>query len=463
MRSDLAASSPSTTPSAEITPANIISATTSMMPEPQMPVIVIFFVSSAKPGSLDHRSEPMILNRGSSVSGSMRTRSMAPTVARWPDEICAPSNAGPVGLEAASMRSLLPSTISAFVPTSTISWMPSDWSGRSERIAPAVSAPTWPAMQGSTYTRVMSRQLMLRNGARGDPAHQVFTELDLRVHSAGAGQSLTGAEIEEVAGDGGRTDIDGDAEHPIVELGPRGDDLGVVPHGNRDLATLREDRLDLPHDGEGSDELFESPVVSEGVPQHVELTAGRVEVLGADGGVVQANDGVDLDVLDVEPLAHDLPMHLALGRDVDDDVVENLGVATQPVRLGPQRPASPVLGGLARSGRAHTRLARGDAVLGELADLGDHLATAADAAATADRVQVHAELAGGVEHVRAALDLALAPRRGEDDACRVGHRRPIRIRRGPDGHRDDGRHPRHHQRRGRAWRRSTRHSSRRGR
>ena len=46
----------------------------------------------------------------------MRTRSIAPGAARCPQEICAPSNAGPVGLEAASRRSRLPSTISAFVP-----------------------------------------------------------------------------------------------------------------------------------------------------------------------------------------------------------------------------------------------------------------------------------------------------------------------------------------------------------
>ena len=46
--------------------------------------------------------------------------SIAPGAARWPQLICAPSNAGPVGLDAARRWSRLPSTISAFVPTSTI-------------------------------------------------------------------------------------------------------------------------------------------------------------------------------------------------------------------------------------------------------------------------------------------------------------------------------------------------------
>ena len=80
----------------------------------------------------------------------MRTRSMAPGAARWPQEICAPSKAGPVGEEAASRRCRLPSTISALVPTSTISVISSGRCGVSESITPAVSAPTWPAMQGRT-------------------------------------------------------------------------------------------------------------------------------------------------------------------------------------------------------------------------------------------------------------------------------------------------------------------------
>ena len=103
-----------------------------------------------EPGSSDHRSEPMTLKRGSSVSRSMRTRSIAPGAARWPQLICAPSKAGPVGLEQATSRSLLPSTISALVPTSTSSVISASRSGRSASTMPAASAPTWPAMQGRT-------------------------------------------------------------------------------------------------------------------------------------------------------------------------------------------------------------------------------------------------------------------------------------------------------------------------
>ena len=73
-----------------------------MIPEPQTPVTPVGAVASEKPGSSDQRSQPITLKRGSSVSRSIRTRSIAPGAARWPQEICAPSKAGPVGEEQAS-------------------------------------------------------------------------------------------------------------------------------------------------------------------------------------------------------------------------------------------------------------------------------------------------------------------------------------------------------------------------
>ena len=147
------ANPPSTTPSGVMTPARYISATTSMMPDPQIPVTPWPDIASTKPASLDHKSLPMDLKRGSSVSRSIRTRSMAPMVARCPLLICAPSKAGPVGLEHTSKRALLASTISALVPTSTTSVMPSPRWGASAKMTPAASAPTWPAIHGRQYSR----------------------------------------------------------------------------------------------------------------------------------------------------------------------------------------------------------------------------------------------------------------------------------------------------------------------
>ncbi len=135
-------------PFASTMPAIRISATASMMPDPQMPVTPVLPTASAKPGSSDHRSLPITLNRGSLVTASISTRSMAPGAARCPALICAPSKAGPVGEEQASRRWRLPSRISALVPTSTMSVIGSSRSGASASATAAASAPTCPAMQG---------------------------------------------------------------------------------------------------------------------------------------------------------------------------------------------------------------------------------------------------------------------------------------------------------------------------
>ena len=119
-----------------------------MMPDPHTPVTPVAATPAANPGSSLHASHPITCSRGSNVTGSMRTRSIAPAVARCPLLIWAPSKAGPVGLDAAYWRRASPSTISALVPTSTRSCTRSPRCGPSASTAAAASAPTCPAMHG---------------------------------------------------------------------------------------------------------------------------------------------------------------------------------------------------------------------------------------------------------------------------------------------------------------------------
>ena len=148
-----------------------------MMPEPQMPVTPVAATASAKPGSSDQGSAPSTRMRGSPVAGSIRTRSMAPGVARWPAVIWAPSKAGPVGLEAARMRPPPARTISALVPTSTTSRTSSARSGRVARTTPAVSAPTWPAMHGRTWARAEGWASSPRSAAARSTASATSSEI----------------------------------------------------------------------------------------------------------------------------------------------------------------------------------------------------------------------------------------------------------------------------------------------
>ncbi len=61
MRGLRAAMAPSMVPSAARMPFRYISASASMMPEPQMPVTPVRRVASAKLSSFDQRSQPMTL------------------------------------------------------------------------------------------------------------------------------------------------------------------------------------------------------------------------------------------------------------------------------------------------------------------------------------------------------------------------------------------------------------------
>jgi hypothetical protein len=105
-------------------------------------------------------------------------RSTAPGAARCPQEICAPSKAGPVGLDAARRRSRFPSTISAFVPTSTTRLTSSCRCGASERALPpcprrrdprcredVARAPGWTGMPTSRAGRRTASSTVSENGA----------------------------------------------------------------------------------------------------------------------------------------------------------------------------------------------------------------------------------------------------------------------------------------------------------
>ncbi len=132
-------------------PARYISAITSMMPEPQIPVTPVAAVAEAKPGSFDQRSQPITCARLERLPIDAHALDRARRGALAAADLACPRTRGP-SAEQASRRLWLPRTISAFsVPTSTSSVTSSEReSGCSASTTPAASAPTWPAMHGST-------------------------------------------------------------------------------------------------------------------------------------------------------------------------------------------------------------------------------------------------------------------------------------------------------------------------
>ena len=98
-----------------------------MMPEPHMP-------TGASP--------PMSVNVGSIVSASMVAAQMAPSVARMPQAMSPPSNAGPAEHAHVSMKSAFPNTSSPFVPRSMNSVMRSSVQSMLVSTPAVMSPPT---------------------------------------------------------------------------------------------------------------------------------------------------------------------------------------------------------------------------------------------------------------------------------------------------------------------------------
>ena len=153
------------------------------------------------------------------------------------------------------------------------------------------------------------------------PAHQVLAVADLRVHHAVAGEDRPIGEVRQVARDRGRPDVDGHAVGRLVETRPDGDDLAALVDRDRHPVLARlERRLERPDDLEVRLETGQLPLPLERLEQPGEVAGRRGELWRRDLDVVEADDRVDDERPDVEALAHDLAMDLALGRDVDQDV-----------------------------------------------------------------------------------------------------------------------------------------------
>ena len=67
-----------------------------------------------------------------------------------------------------------------------------------------------------------------------DPRHEVITKPDLRIHHAVARDHFAGRQVDQVAGDGGRPDINGDAKGAIDVAGIHGAHIATTPNTDSD-------------------------------------------------------------------------------------------------------------------------------------------------------------------------------------------------------------------------------------
>src|SRR5208337_1545971 len=217
-------------------------------------------------------------------------------------------------------------------------------------------------------------------------------------------------------GDGGRADVDGDAEGALGEAGIDGDDVAALAHCGGRLPTAgAQYSLQVLERREICGRVDDAPLLCERLLQAAEVAGRLAQVRLADLDVMQPHDRVDLDRMLLGALAHHLPVDLALRRHVDDEVAADFRLAAEPPPLR-ELSALVAVALLDLVPWAGVMGARIDRVFGEL-PLGDlDLAAPADAAPAADRIEIDAERARRGEQARSLRDVAAFARRGEDDA-----------------------------------------------
>ena len=131
-------------------------------------------------------------------------------------------------------------------------------------------------------------------------------------------------------------------------------------------------------------------MLAERLLQAAKIARRLVHVRLGDFDVIEADDRIDLDRMGLGALAHDLPMDLAFGRHVDDEIAANPGLAAEPP-AGGERSALLGVAALDLAPWGDMIGARMNRVLGEIAFGDIDLAAAADAAPAADRIEIDAE------------------------------------------------------------------------
>ena len=185
-------------------------------------------------------------------------------------------------------------------------------------------------------------------------------------------------------------------------------------HGDGDLpVAFAQDRLHLLQDVQIGVHVFQLPLFRQGAAQPFQIARGVVHVGFLNDNIEQFSRRVQDDIAHLGAFAHHLFVHLAGFGHVDHHVALNRRLTAQTAAidhatLGFVAFFDAVPGAEGVGGHAH-------AVFGKFAVAGADLAFGADAAATADAVEVHAQLARSRED-RGALGKAPAfARRGKDD------------------------------------------------
>ena len=124
-----------------------------------------------------------------------------------------------------------------------------------------------------------------------------------------------------MCGDRGRADVECDPECAVAEARKRRDDLAPLAQGDRDLpVAAAQNLLQAAQHRQARLGFVEAPLRGERLLQPAEVAGGVVHVGLGDLDIMQPHHRIDVDRMGLGALAHDLAVHLALGRHVDDEI-----------------------------------------------------------------------------------------------------------------------------------------------
>ena len=199
-------------------------------------------------------------------------------------------------------------------------------------------------------------------------------------------------------GNGGRAEVDGEAvDGRLVETGVDVDQrviFAVVVLVQRDggfPAALAQNGLEFAHDGERGHDAFDLPLVLQRGAQTLQIARRLVHVGFLHLDVIELRCGVHDDVALGRGLTDDLTVHLALGRNVDDDVRLDGRLTAQTAALG--QAAHTVVTFFDRVPFGQRVVGDMNAVFGEFAVGGRNLALGTNAASATNAIKVDAKLA----------------------------------------------------------------------
>jgi len=219
-----------------------------------------------------------------------------------------------------------------------------------------------------------------------------------------------------VGGDGGGADIDRDAEGALGEARHDGDDVAAFAQRDGHLPLPRAQRLlEADERCEIGVRFADAPLLMQGLFQTPQITRRLMHVRLGDLDIIEADDRIDLDRMRFRTLANDLPVDLALGGHINDQIAANPGLASKP-STGRKRPALRGVPSLDVSRGRHMVGGRMNRVLGEIALRDVDLTAATNAASATDRIEIDAERARGFERTSAVGELAPLAGGRENDA-----------------------------------------------